>query len=102
MERGRSDYLRLLGIHHRALAEKGLGFAVSRMEIEFLRPASIDDVLKVQTATNDISGARIVLRQEIFRGDERLVVATVTVALIGAKGRALPLPPEVRAAFTAT
>ena len=44
MERGRSDYLRLLGVHHRSLAKEGLGFAVSRMEIEFLRAATIDDV----------------------------------------------------------
>jgi acyl-CoA thioester hydrolase len=99
LERGRSDYLRLHGIRHRELAEKGLGFAVSRMEIEFLRPASIDDVLTVRTATQETGGARIVLRQEIFRGDERLVAAAVTVALIGPTGRALRLPPEIRAAL---
>jgi acyl-CoA thioester hydrolase len=99
LERGRSDYLRLHGIRHRELAEKGLGFAVSRMEIEFLRPASIDDVLTVRTATQETGGARIVLRQEIFRGDERLVAAAVTVALIGPTGRALRLPPDIRAAL---
>ena len=101
MERGRSDYLRLLGIHHRELAEKGLTFAVSRMEIDFLRPASIDDVLIVRTATRETSGARVVLTQEVLRGAERLVAATVTVALIGPKGRALRLPPDVLAAFAA-
>jgi acyl-CoA thioester hydrolase len=101
MERGRSDYLRLLGIHHRDLAEKGLAFAVRRMQIDFLRPAAIDDVLTVLTATEETSGARVVLRQEILRGDERLVAATVTVALIGPKGRALRLPSVVLAAFAA-
>ena len=101
MERGRSDYLRLLGIHHRELAEQGLTFAVSRMEIDFLRPASIDDVLIVRTATRETSGARVVLTQEVLRGAERLVAATVTVALIGPKGRALRLPPDVLAAFAA-
>lgn len=101
MERGRSDYLRLLGIHHRELAEKGLSFAVSRMAIEFLRPAVIDDVLIVRTANVEIGGARIILRQEIFRGDERLIAATVTVALVSPQGRALRLPPDIRAAFGA-
>lgn len=100
MERGRSDYLRLLGIHHRELVEKGLSFAVSRMEIQFLSPASIDDVVTVRTATRKTSGARVVLQQEILRGDERLVEATVTVALVGRKGRALRLPPDVLAAFS--
>jgi len=45
MERGRSDYLRLLGIHHRALAADGLAFAVRHLEIDFLEPAGIDDDL---------------------------------------------------------
>ena len=61
MERGRSDYLRLLGIHHRELAAEGLAFAVRRMEIDFLRPAAIDDVLTIRTAALGVGGARIVL-----------------------------------------
>ncbi len=99
MERGRSDFLRLLGIHHRELAEDGQTFAVARMEIDFLRPAVIDDVLTVRTEVRATSGVRIVLGQEVLRGDVSLVRAVVTVALIGAKGRPLRLPPEVRAAF---
>jgi acyl-CoA thioester hydrolase len=99
MERGRSDYLRLLGIHHRELAEHGQSFAVSRMEIDFLRPASIDDVLKVVTKTVETTGARIVLRQEILRGEERLVAANVTVVLLGPKGQPLRLPVPIKAAF---
>lgn len=99
MERGRSDYLRLLGIHHRELAEKGLSFAVSHMTIDFLEPASIDDVLTVRTSTRETGGARIVLRQEIFRDGERLVAATVTVALIGPEGRVVRVPPAIRAAL---
>lgn len=99
MERGRSDYLRLLDIHHRELAKEGHGFAVSRMEIDFLKPASIDDVLIIRTTPRETGGARIVLQQEIFRGSERLIAATVTVALIGAKG-AMRLPAAMRAKLT--
>ena len=71
MERGRSDYLRLLGIHHRELAAEGLAFAVRRMEIDFLsaggdrrRADRSDD------RAREIGGARIVLAQEVLRGDE--------------------------------
>src|SRR4051812_8874559 len=63
LERGRSDYLRLLGIHHRALAAQGLGFAVTRMEIEFRRPAAIDDVMTIRTIPRMVGGARITLEQ---------------------------------------
>ena len=99
MERGRSDYLRLLGIHHRELAAEGLSFAVSHMEIDFLKAAGIDDVLTVRTRVGQITGARVVLAQEILRGEEGLIEATVTVALLGEKGRAVRLPADVRAAF---
>ena len=58
LERGRSDYLRLLGIHHRELAEDGLSFAVSRMEIDFRRPATIDDLLTIGTDDSAPSPAR--------------------------------------------
>jgi acyl-CoA thioester hydrolase len=99
MERGRSDYLRLLGIHHRELSAENLAFAVSRIEMDFLKPASIDDIVIVRTSSGKIGGARITLAQEILRGDERLVSARVTVALIGPVGRAVRLPQPIRAAF---
>src|SRR3954454_19276840 len=73
MERGRSDYLRLLGIHHRDLASLGQTFAVRRMAIDFFAPASVDDILTVRTAATGVTGARIVLAQEVWRGGDRLV-----------------------------
>jgi acyl-CoA thioester hydrolase len=102
MERGRSDYLRLLGIHHRQLAERGLAFAVRHMAIDFLRPASVDDVVTVATARRQLTGARIVLAQEVRREAEVLVQALVTVALVAASGRAARLPPTIRDAFART
>jgi acyl-CoA thioester hydrolase len=99
MERGRSDYLRLLGIHHRELAESGQAFAVRHMEIDFHKPAAIDDVLTVRTATAGMTGARVRLRQEVLKDGEVLVAATVTVALIGPRGRPVKLPAPVREAL---
>jgi len=101
MERGRSDYLRLLGIHHRELAEEGLTFAVSRMEINFRRPAAIDDVVTVRTTLMKTGGARIVLGQEILRSQEILIEAVVTVALVGPSGGAQRIPSAIRAALSA-
>jgi acyl-CoA thioester hydrolase len=101
MERGRSDYLRLLGIHHRALAEDGLAFAVRHMEIDFLRPAAIDDILTIRTETAAVGGARVELSQTVLRGEERLLAASVTVALVGPDGRAVRVPAAIRASFAA-
>ena len=71
------------------------------MEIDFRKAASIDDVVTVHTELKEATGARIVLGQSVLRESEVLVRATVTVALVGATGRAVRLPPTVRAAFTA-
>ena len=99
MERGRSDFIRLLGIAHSELANSGLVFAVFRMEIDFLRPATIDDVLTINTGTVAVGGARIELRQEVARGLETLVSAHVTIALVRSDGRPARLPEAIRTAF---
>ncbi len=103
MERGRSDFLRRLGVGHDALdrGEHGepLAFTVRRIAAEFLRPARIDDVLEVETRSAQLGGARIVLTQTVRRGDEVLVTAEVTVAMINGAGQARRLPDAVRAAL---
>ena len=104
MERGRSDFLRQLGVGHDSLdrGEHGepLAFAVRRLAVEFLRPARIDDVLEVETRPAELGGARIVLSQTVRRGDEVLVTAEVTVVMINAAGQARRLPDAVRKVLT--
>jgi acyl-CoA thioester hydrolase len=100
MERGRSDFVRLLGIGHAAL-DRGdhgerLAFAVRRIAIDFLKPAKIDEVLEVETTVKEIAGARLCLRQVIRRDGERLVEAEVTVVLVTPQGRARRIPDSVR------
>jgi len=99
LERGRSDYLRLLGVHHHELAVQGLAFAVHRMELDFLSPAAIDDVLTVASRPLRIGGARIVLEQSIQCEGRDVVKATVHVALVDQAGKPARLPAAVKAAF---
>lgn len=99
MERGRSDYLRLLGVHHRQLAADGLAFAVRHMAVDFLSPAAIDDTVLVRTSPRSVGGARIVLDQEIRCARRTLTAAVVTIALIGPNGRPARLPGAIRALF---
>ncbi|WP_346911650.1 tol-pal system-associated acyl-CoA thioesterase [uncultured Roseibium sp.] len=98
-ERGRSDFLRLAGIHHAQLqagvSGQSLAFAVRSMNLDFRRPSTIDDVLEVRTRLTDLRGARIVLDQEIHRGEDLLVAAHVVVAVITADGKPTRLPPDL-------
>jgi acyl-CoA thioester hydrolase len=104
MERGRTNYLRLLGTDHRALFEEteqeapGSAFVVRSMSIEFLKPARMDDVLEILTEPHEVKGASITLRQRIMRGEELLVEAIVRVAFVGG-GRARPIPKPLRIAM---
>ena len=101
MERGRTNYLRLLGAGQRALFEEtskeapGFAFVVRSMQIEFLKPARMDDVLDVVTWPVMVKGASITLAQEVRRGEHVLVKAQVRVAFIS-EGRAQPIPKSLR------
>ncbi len=98
LERGRSDYLRLSGIHHTELLDGRHGerivWVLRRMEIDFRGPARIDDILTIDTRTEKISGARIFMAQQISRGDEVLIDAKVEAAIIGEIGRPKRFPKE--------
>lgn len=95
-ERGRTDLLRLAGVLHGELAADGLGFAVRRMEIDFLKPARMDDALEVETRLTALSGATVVLDQRIVRESEILFTASVEVAVVDGRGRPRRLPAEVK------
>lgn len=103
IERGRSEYLRDLGVDQGALRdETGLVFAVRRVEADYLIPAKFDDHLSVTTQLTEISGARITLDQAVLRGAETLFSARVTIVCLSETGRPARVPAEVRAAFAAT
>jgi acyl-CoA thioester hydrolase len=106
MERGRTDYLRLVGADHRALFEQaaaeapGFAFVVRAMTIDFLKPARMDDVLEVTTRPVAVKGASMTLAQRVSRGADILVEAMVRVACV-AGGRARPIPRGLRLALKA-
>ncbi len=106
MERGRSDFLRLLGVEQGALFAEavaeagGFAFVVRSMQIDFLKPARIDEILEVRTGPKEVAGASITLLQRVVRGDEVLVEAEVRVACI-AGGKAQRIPAALRKAMGA-
>ena len=106
MERGRTNYLRLIGADHRAMfeaAEKeapGFSFVVRHMGIDFRKPAFMDDVLDIVTTPAEVKGASVTLNQKVMRGDDLIVEADVQVAFVSG-GRARPIPKPLRIAMAA-
>lgn len=104
MERGRTNYLRLIGANHRALFEQtsddapGFAFVVRSMAIDYFKPAYMDDVLDIFTSPMEVKGASITLHQQCKRGGDLLVEARVRVAFVSG-GKAQRIPAALRQAM---
>lgn len=99
-ERARSDMLRLLGIDQRAAHEAGEGaYAVSEMDLRYLRPAKLDDAVLIRSHVAELSPATCRIVQRAFRDDTLLCEAKVRVAFVAPNGRPRRQPREWVAAF---
>lgn len=105
-ERGRTDFLRLLGAEARGMIDgsdsnEPAAFVVRRMTFDFARPAKIDDLLEIVTTVKDLGGASVTLAQEVRREGQRICDADVVVVLVSIAGKPLRLSSRMRAAFEA-
>ena len=99
IERARSEWVRERGIDQLALkAETGIVFAVRHLEAVYLSPARFDDILEMRTRLTALTGARIVLDQTVWRGDQCLFEARVTLVCLSERG-AVRIPVAVQAAL---
>lgn len=98
IERGRSEFVRQIGIDQAAMKdEQGVAFAVRRVEADYIEPALYDDVLTVETRVEAITAARMVMAQDVKRGDTILFSALVTIVAIRlSDGAPTRLPAEIR------
>jgi len=88
-ERARSSYFRLVGFNHSDLwdADDPLAFAIRKIELDYQKPARIDDHLTIVTTYDRFKGARLWVSQACYHGDELLVTAVSEAASITPQGR---------------
>ncbi|MRU16129.1 tol-pal system-associated acyl-CoA thioesterase [Roseovarius sp. A21] len=97
IERARSAWVREMGIDQNGMREEdGVVFAVRRVEADYLSPAKFDDELEVRTTTQAVTGARLVMEQQVVRSEEVLFSAVVTIVCIGEGGTPARLPANIR------
>ena len=97
IERARTEWVRGLGVDQVRLKEEdGLVFAVRRVEADYLTPARFDDELIVRTTVEQMTGARIVLKQDVTRGKDLLFSAQVTLVALTVEGQPTRLPANIR------
>ncbi|MEL7013052.1 MAG: tol-pal system-associated acyl-CoA thioesterase [Pseudomonadota bacterium] len=97
IERARSEWVAERGIDQLAMRDQeGVVFAVRRIDAEFIKPARYGEELEVRTGVASLTGARLVMDQVVWRGDERLFAAQVTAACMTLDGRPTRLPDQIR------
>jgi acyl-CoA thioester hydrolase len=94
MERCRTDWLRALGVdQYRLRLERQLQFVVVRVEVDFLKPAVLNDEVLVTAELERLGGATISFKQTILCGETQLIDASTRVACLDSgtlKPRAIP------------
>ncbi len=97
LERGRTEWLRDLGVDQNALFNgvPSIGFAVRHMDIDFFKSAFMDDMLTVQTELCKTGGASLILDQKILRNTETLIRAKVRIACIS-NSKPARLPSSIK------
>lgn len=88
-ERGRSDFLRLAGVDHTQLleGESPTALTLTKLALDFVKPARVDDALIVRTRYETVQGPRILISQAIWRGAEEITRAEVAACCISLTGR---------------
>ncbi|WP_371154839.1 tol-pal system-associated acyl-CoA thioesterase [Jannaschia sp. 2305UL9-9] len=95
IERARSEMVREAGIDQAALREAGQVFAVTRVVADYLQPARYDDELIVTTTVQRMTPARLILSQEVSRGETALFKADVSLAFLDMTGRPRRMPQDL-------
>ncbi len=96
IERGRTEFLRDLGVDQMALkAETGIVFAVRHLQADYLKPARMDDLLDVTTTVASAQKARLVMNQEVRRDGVLLFQAVVTLVCLNDAGRPSRIPAQI-------
>jgi acyl-CoA thioester hydrolase len=99
-ERARTDMLRDVGISHAEMMKRdGLVLVVRRCEIDYRKPAKLDDMLTIETDVGKLGGASVDLLQRVLRDGELLAELRVLVVCVGKDGRPHRIPDYVRAAL---
>jgi acyl-CoA thioester hydrolase len=99
MERARTECLRVKGFESGDFARRfGLLFVVRRLDVAYLAPALLDDLLGVSASVAELGRAQMSFAQSIRRADETLVRASINIACVAVNGfQPMPIPAEIRA-----
>jgi acyl-CoA thioester hydrolase len=96
-ERGRTEYLRALGFENKSLMDnQGVIFVVRRVEADYMIPAYLDDMLRLETSVIEIKNASFKMKQSLFRHNDLIFSADVILVCVDRAGKPTRLPDQLR------
>jgi len=100
-ERGRTEFLRNLGLRYRDMEEKQrLFMPVMESHCEYMAPARYDDLIRVRTFLGDLGGASLVFKHEIYSESNALIAKGFTKhAVVNLLWRPTRLPEDLHKAL---
>ena len=95
LEYARHEYLKAVNFDYSAATKAGYGIFIARIEIDYKKPAKLDDVLTIKTWPVKKGSVSGIVAQEIRHEDDIIVQAKVTWALVNSSGKPTKIPPEL-------
>lgn len=103
MERGRTEFLRSYGINLITLFKQGVQFAVIEVNIKFIKPASLNDEIIVNTKLEKLGGAKMIFEQSITNKEEPsqdLCKAEIVVGCLNGDYKPIRIPKDLKKELT--
>jgi len=94
LEFARYEFLRDIGFDYDKAFKAGFGTYISRIEVDYKKPAFTDDELVIKTKPIKKGAVSGTLEQEIRRGEDLIILAKVTWVFVDSKGMPAKIPPE--------
>ena len=99
-ERARTEFLHQLGLSNSQMLKQDIAFVVSKIEIDYKKPALLEEILTVETSIEKMGAATFILRQNVMRQGELIAGLKVCVAIVSlSEKRPVRIPPEHKEKF---
>ena len=97
MERARSDALKSLGFTNKLLIEEnGTYIIVKSCNINYIKPAFLEDDLEIKSDIKDITKTSFFMLQKVFKGNDQITEAEVHLVTIDKKGKPVKIPERLK------
>ena len=97
LERARTDAISSFDFSNNKLIEKfGIFIIVKSCNLNFLRPAKLEDNLDIISKVMEVKNVSIKMKQNIFVNDSMIVEAEILLASVNNEGKLSKLPDEFK------